>query len=130
MARILLVDPSVTTRVLVMKCLEEDGHHVDETASGREALEACQGLRPDCVIMDLVLQEMDGFKLLRALQEFKPSIPVVVYTQLRMKDLDRQCLDLGAAVFLRKPVPPLNLREQIALVLQGGEQGATPLGSK
>ena len=119
MARILLVDTSATSRVMVMKSLEEDGHRVEETANGRKALEICRQAAPDCIILDLVLQDLDGFKVLRALQEDHPNIPVVVHTDLHMKDLEERCKELGAVAFLRKPVVPLNLREKVNAVVQG-----------
>lgn len=111
MARILLADASATSRLFVVKLLEEDGHTVEETSSGRDAVEACLSSPPDCLIMEMVLQDLDGFKVLAALQEKKVAFPIVVMTDLRMKSVEDQCKAFGVRAYLKKPVPPAQLRE-------------------
>lgn len=117
MANILLVDPSITARLLAVTGLEEAGHHVEETMNGREAIDICIENPPDCMIMELVLQELDGFKVLRALQEANLDVPAVVLTDLRMKSLEEKCRELGAVAFLRKPMAASLLTQRIEEIL-------------
>jgi len=118
MARILLVDTSITARLRVVKDLEEDGHHVAEITSGQEALDICTSEPPDCIILELVLQDIDGFKVLRTLKEKNLNIPTIVLTDLRMKSLEEKCLELGVAAYLRKPIRPSVLKEKIDELLK------------
>ena len=102
----------------MVKDLEEIGHHVEETINGREAVDICIENPPDCMIMELVLQEMDGFKVLRALQEANVDMPAVVLTELRMKSLKEKCRELGAVAFLQKPMPASLFIERINAILE------------
>ncbi len=126
MSRILLVDPSASARVPVVKKLEQSGHRVEEILNGREALDVCLNAPPDCMVMELVLQELDGFKLLKSLKENRVTVPVLVTTELRMQGLEQRCFDLGACAFVRKPVVPLRLSEIVNELIAGEREKFRP----
>jgi CheY-like chemotaxis protein len=132
MARILLVDASTTSRLLVVKLLEEDGHHVEESSSGREALEICASAPPDCLILEMVLHELDGFKVLSGLQERNLSVPVIVLTDLRMKSVEEKCKQLGVRAYLKKPARPVQLRKVLGDIVgvEGGSEAQPNGGAK
>jgi len=89
--RVLLVEDDETTREMMRGMLTREGWNVEEAANGRVALEMMQASRPDLVLLDLMMPEMDGFEFAQRLRE-RPewhSIPVIVLTAKDITDADR-----------------------------------------
>src|SRR5712692_6410474 len=76
MAKILVVDDAAFMRLRAAKLLAEAGHTVVEAENGRAAVEAYTRDRPDCVLMDITMPEMDGLEALAAIREHDPSARV------------------------------------------------------
>lgn len=127
MANILLVDPSIASRLVVLKDLEERGHNVEESTSGREAVEICEKHAPDVLVLELVLHEMDGFKVIRSLKEMGSTIPIIVTTDVRMKSVRKMCEDLEVAAFFRKPVAVTTFLEKLEEILRSLKDENAPL---
>jgi CheY-like chemotaxis protein len=104
MPKILLIEDSNFQRRILSKFLENNGHQVHEAANGKIGLEMVEEHQPDLIFCDLVMPETDGFGVLKALQEKKSVIPIVVLTSDIQKPVREQCIELGAAEFLNKPV--------------------------
>ena len=83
--------------------LQEGGHDTVEAADGREGLAMAQQERPDCILTDLLMPEMDGVSLLAALRELGFNRPIIVLTADIQESKRKQCQTLGAAGFLSKP---------------------------
>ncbi len=86
---VLVVDDDPATRDLLRRILLREGWRVREASNGRQGLEQLEASRPTLMLLDLMMPEMDGFALLKAIQE-KPDLvdlPVVVITS---KDLSRE----------------------------------------
>lgn len=99
---ILIVDDEVQIRRLLRVTLEANGYRVSEAASGKEGLaEAAQG-RPDAIILDLGLPDMDGVTVLERLREWS-KVPVLVLSVRDSEDDKVQALDRGADDFINKP---------------------------
>jgi PAS domain S-box-containing protein len=93
--RLLVVDDDEGSRALVRQAIEREGWTVDEAADGAKALEAVRAARPDAIILDLIMPEMDGFEFLRRLRE-QPEwreIPVVVVSSKDLSAADRARLN-------------------------------------
>ena len=103
---ILLVDDDADVRESVAEVLEEDGYRVTAASNGKEALRLLRdgNLRPDLILLDIMMPEMDGWAF-RGEQQKDPriaSIPVVVFTAHGApRDIAKQ---LDAAGFLKKPL--------------------------
>jgi two-component system KDP operon response regulator KdpE len=99
---VLIIDDEVQIRRLLRVTLEANGYRVIEAASGKDGLvEAAQG-RPDVIVLDLGLPDMDGAEVLKRLREWSQA-PVVVLS-VREAELDKvTALDLGADDFMTKP---------------------------
>ncbi len=117
MPTILIVDDSGFQRSFLSKALVEGGYRVLEAANGEEALEIAAAEGPDCILTDLIMPDMRGMALLEILQKQKSRVPVVVLTADIQERVEVECLELGAARVLHKPVKPAKLRETIAEVL-------------
>jgi NarL family two-component system response regulator LiaR len=92
---------------------------VAEAASGPEAVRLCQDLRPDVVLMDLVMPEMDGVETTRRVQELSPSTRVIALTSFGDDDLVRRALKAGAISYLLKNVSAEELAEAIQAAYVG-----------
>ncbi len=82
----------------------DDLELVGEAGGGREAVQKCQQLRPDVVLMDLVMPEMDGAAATRAIKEKCPGLQVIALTSFKEEDLVQRALQAGAIGYLLKNV--------------------------
>lgn len=101
-AQILIVDDELQIRRFLRISLEANGYHVHETASGEEAVIRTAQLRPDLVILDMGLPDIDGLQVLKRLREWTHT-PVIILS-VRDSDSDKvAALDAGADDYLTKP---------------------------
>ncbi len=107
--KFLVVDDNENTRVLQKTVLESDGHIVDTASNGKEALEAAGRSVPDMIISDILMPEMDGFELCRAIrvdERFK-YLPLLLMTTTYTEPGDEKlALDIGASRFVIRPMDP------------------------
>ncbi|MFC1975107.1 response regulator transcription factor [Chloroflexota bacterium] len=117
MALILIIDDSSYQRRLIRKFIEIQGHQTIEATNGNEGLEMIDTHAPDCILLDLIMPEASGFELLETLQKQNSKIPAVVVTADVQASTHKQCLDLGAAAVVNKPVDSKQLRKTIEQIL-------------
>jgi two-component system, OmpR family, KDP operon response regulator KdpE len=101
-ARVLVIDDELQIRRFLKIGLEANGYRVYETDNGGDAIQKTAQLRPDLVILDMSLPDMDGLDVLRRLREWT-NTPVII---LSVRDADRDkvaALDAGADDYLTKP---------------------------
>jgi signal transduction histidine kinase/CheY-like chemotaxis protein len=93
--RILLVEDDETTRTMTQRALQRDGWSVTQAENGRIALARVAEQRPDAILLDLMMPEMDGFEFLVELRRQMAwrDIPVVVLTAMDLTDEDRRRLN-------------------------------------
>ena len=116
MGQILVVEDSIFQRKKLGILLRAAGHDVIEATNGIECMKILANEMPDCIMLDLVMPEMDGFAVLSALKEQGLAVPVVVLTADIQETTRQRCLDLGARAFVNKPVKA-EVLEALALVL-------------
>lgn len=100
--RVLVVDDELQIRRFLRIALEANGYRVYETATGQEAIQEAAHTRPDLIILDMSLPDIDGLEVLRRLREWT-STPAII---LSVRDADRDkvaALDAGADDYLTKP---------------------------
>ena len=110
MAKILIVDDSVFQRRALAKLLKETGYGVVEAENGRVALEKVVSERPDALILDLIMPELNGFEALETLRKDGIQVPVFIFTADIQQTTRQKCLELGATAFLNKPLNREELR--------------------
>ena len=121
MALILIIDDSAFQRRLMRKLIERQGHNIIEATNGTEGLNAIITQSPDCVFLDLIMPESNGFELLENLQQQKINVPSVVVTADVQTSTHEQCLELGAIAVVNKPVDS-EILHQILLRALGSHQ--------
>jgi two-component system KDP operon response regulator KdpE len=100
--RVLVVDDEPPIRKLLRMGLSTQGYHVMEAQNGKAAL-ALSGEKPDLIILDLGLPDMQGLDLLRTLRTRHEAVPIVVLSSRGDEAAKVQALDLGADDYVTKP---------------------------
>lgn len=111
---VLLCDDSRALRMLTAQQLDACGFALaGEADNGARAVEQYLALKPDVVLLDLVMPKVDGKAALKRLLELDPSAKVIVLSSLGAQNDIEQCLKMGARSYLQKPID----RETLARVL-------------
>jgi len=125
--RLLLVEDDDTARALIRPAVEREGWEVVEATNGRVALERLKEARPDAIILDLMMPEMDGFEFLAELRKRAEwrHIPVVVVTAKDLTEEDHRRLNGEVERILQKDAPTRDdmLREVSATLTGCIERG-------
>jgi len=121
MARILIVDADALVRAGLRMILEsaDDLQVVGEATDGSQVTAAVQRHRPDVVLMDIRMPTMDGLAATAALQAMAEPPRVIVLTTFDLDDFVFRALQAGAAGFLLKDTPPLELIAAVRVVAAG-----------
>ena len=118
MAKVLVVDDSNFQRKWLVKSLHKMGHETVEAADGCEGLKQIDAEKPDCMITDLLMPNMNGLELLESLNTSGKNLPSVVVTADIQKETKSQCENLGAIAFLNKPFKHYELENAVNQCLQ------------
>jgi two-component system, OmpR family, KDP operon response regulator KdpE len=116
--KILVIDDEAAIRRLLKVSLKSQGYAIVEAINGRDGLEQAAMTRPELIILDLGLPDMEGLAVLKALRSWS-DIPVIILT-VRDSEIDKiSLLDSGANDYITKPfsVPELLARIRVALRL-------------
>jgi DNA-binding response OmpR family regulator len=114
---ILVIDDSETVRAAVTDRLERGGYSVAGAADGREGLRRLYEIKPDVVLLDVVMPELDGWKTLELIRDVS-DVPVIMLTS-RDTELERvRGLRGGADDYVGKPFSPAELSARIEAVLR------------
>ena len=123
MARILVVDDEPEIVVLLRSYLEREGFVVDEADDGEAALAAFLRVRPDLVILDLMLPQIDGRDVCRRIRATSRT-PIIMLTA-RDEETDKLLgLELGADDYITKPFSPREVVARVRAVLRRGTREA------
>lgn len=122
MASILIVDDQASILQLLRRILERHGHSVTEAVDGFTALEKVSESRPDLVITDIFMPEMDGLEFLRRLRDLSPRPGVIAMSGGGVMAHDQVLAlaeALGASLVLTKPFMPKDVLNGVESVLAG-----------
>lgn len=120
MATILVIEDAALSRQVLRRILQADGHTIWEAKNGREGLEILlqQQLRPDCILVDILMPEMGGVEFLKQMRQQVFKIPTIVITADIQETTRVECLKLGAMTVIHKLVKPDELRNWIKKALE------------
>lgn len=117
---ILLADDNADMRDYVRRLLEADGYRVVAVANGREALDAARAAPPDLVLTDVMMPELDGFGLARALRDSPGTrtLPIVMLSARAGEDARAEGVEGGADDYLVKPFSAKELLARVSLQIE------------
>ncbi len=130
MKRILVVEDNADLAFGLKNNLEIEGYAVEIGRDGREGLEKVRSWHPDLVVLDLMLPEVDGFRVLKTLRDDGVQVPILILTA-RGEEADKvRGLRLGADDYVTKPFGVLELLARVEVLLRRhGAAEATAEGS-
>jgi len=125
MKTILVVDDKANVRQLLQEYLSEQGFKVTTATNGREAIYEARRARPDLILLDIMMPEMDGYEFLRQYRQEK-STPVIIITA-REEETDAVLgLELGADDYVIKPFRMRELVSRVKAILRRTEGAKEP----
>ena len=117
MAAVLVVDDTLFMRASIRQRLEANGHSVaGEASNGVEAIEKYAAVKPDVILMDITMPDMDGLEALRRIKEIDPKAKVIMCTAMGQQVMVAKAVELGAQQFIVKPFQPDRLMAAIDTV--------------
>ena len=117
--RILVVDDEIESVKLIGLMLQRRGYEIVAARSGAQALEKAQAEKPDLIILDVMMPDMDGYEVCRRLRANPgtATLPIIMFTAKTMIDDKVAGFQAGADDYLTKPVHPEELASRIEAVL-------------
>lgn len=113
--RVLIVEDNMDTYELVRFILEKNGYEVFLAVNGRDGVHAATKQKPDLIVMDLSMPEMDGWTATRLIKENKQTsaIPLIALTAHVLPGDRQRAVDSGCDEFITKPMDLLELVETV-----------------
>lgn len=105
---VLVIDNDPSTSAVFKRLLESQNYHVLTTNSSRESIDIVQRVMLDLIILDLLMPEMDGWQLCKAIREITRT-PILIISAIESSDIITKTLNLGADDYLVKPVSSFTL---------------------
>ena len=116
MERLLVVDDEEKIRAIIRKYAEFEGYEIEEAADGMQAIAMCREKDFDCIILDIMMPELDGFSTCKEIKKIK-NIPVIMLSA-RGEEYDKlHGFELGIDDYVVKPFSPKELMMRIKVVI-------------
>lgn len=104
MAKILVVDDAAFMRMTIKKMVEAHGHKVvAEAENGVEAVEKSVDIKPDVILLDITMPEMNGVDALKQIKQLEPTSKVIICSAMGQQAMVAQAIQYGAKDFIVKP---------------------------
>ena len=118
MSKILLVDDAAFMRMMIKDALQKNGFtDLYEAADGVEAVSKFNEVKPDLVIMDITMPNMDGLSALKAIKTIDAAANVVMCSAMGQEAMVIEAIKLGAKDFIVKPFKPDRILKTVTTVL-------------
>ncbi len=119
MAKILIVDDAAFMRMTVKDALGKGGYtNVVEAADGLQAVEKYKEEKPDLVIMDITMPNMDGLQALKEICSFDPKASVVMCSAMGQESMVIEAIKSGAKDFIVKPFKPDRILKTVGSIVE------------
>ena len=122
-ARVLVVDDEPNIVDIVSMALRYNDYDVVTANSGREALEAVAASKPDMIVLDVMMPELDGFEVAKRLGEQRSNIPILFLTARDTTDDKVRGLTIGGDDYMTKPFSVEELLARIGTILKRSGRG-------
>jgi DNA-binding response OmpR family regulator len=130
--KILVADDTDTDRLILEGIVRKEGHQVVSACNGLEAIEVYAAERPDIVLLDALMPELDGFGAARKIKELAGDelVPIIFLTSLSDTESLVRCLDAGGDDFISKPYNRIILQAKIKSFNRMREMHSTMLAQR
>jgi len=119
MVRVMIADDSKAIRITLKDMILNGKHElVAEAADGVEAVEKFVDLKPDVLLLDLVLAKKDGLTTLKEIKETNPNAKIIMVTVLDNKQMIQDCISAGAQAYITKPFTADDVLKSISLAVK------------
>jgi two-component system chemotaxis response regulator CheY len=118
MKKVLIVDDSAFTRSIHNQIITSAGYQTLEAASGAEAVATFEKEKPDLVVMDLLMPDMDGMDAVRRILEIDADARIVICSVDRQRYRRKEAEEIGAVGFVSKPVDADEMIELLSDILE------------
>jgi CheY-like chemotaxis protein len=129
MPRILLIDDNAENRDWLSRRLERRGFEVLVAVDGRAGIDTALAEKPDLVLMDMNMPQVDGWEATRQIKAARQTLPVIALTAHALAGDRERALEAGCTDYHTKPIDFDKLLSQIELLLESGAQSPVPPAS-
>lgn len=126
--RVLVVEDEPDVNELLCQILDVHGLQTEGALDGESGLQRVAEWKPDCLVLDLMLPDVDGFEICRRVKSSDQRVGVLILTALQTKDVRERAFDAGADRFLSKPFVPTEVVEQVRSMSQEYLEGGVESG--
>lgn len=117
MLKILIVDDEVKIREVVNEYAKVSGYECDQASNGKDAIEMVKNNDYDCIILDIMMPELDGFSACKKIKAIK-NVPVIMLSARQEEDDKLFSFDIGVDDYVTKPFSPKELMARIKVVCE------------
>ena len=118
MAKILIVDDAAFMRMMIKDILTKNGYEIAaEAENGQKAVEKYAEVKPDLVLMDITMPEMDGIQSLKKIKELDPAANVIMCSAMGQQAMVIEAIQSGAKDFIVKPFQADRVLEAVKKVV-------------
>ncbi len=125
MATILIVDDASAVRDVLSEVLSQEGHEVHTASTGSEALKRFAEVKPELLILDIIMPDMDGLIVLDFIRRIDAKIPVVMVTALTSEGLAKKVAGDPAVSFFQKGLGMDRFLEIVSQMLVSGSKSSS-----
>ena len=119
MARVMIADDSKAIRITLKDMILNGKHElIAEAVDGAEAVEKFVDLKPDVLLLDLVLPKKDGLTALKEIMETNPNAKIIMITVLDNKQMIQDCISAGAQAYITKPFTADDVLKSISFAVK------------
>ena len=118
MLKILIVDDEIKIREVVKEYAKVNSYECDEASNGREAIEKVRNGDYDCVIMDIMMPELDGFSACKKIKQINEDISIIMLSARQEEDDKLFSFEMGVDDYVTKPFSPKELMARIKAVCE------------
>lgn len=115
--KILIVDDEIKIREVVSEYGKASGYECDQSSNGKDAIEMVRNNNYDCVILDIMMPQLDGFSACKKIKALK-NIPVIMLSARQEEDDKLLCFEMGVDDYVTKPFSPKELMARIKAVCE------------
>ena len=117
MPKVLVVDDAQFMRMRTIKLLTENGYDCVEAGTGLEAVQRYKDEKPDAVMLDITMPDMDGLEALKQLKQLDPNAKVTMCTAMGQQSIVMEAIKAGATDFVVKPFDPTRVINAVQKML-------------